>query len=90
MGFQKMACICCRFAAPVILGHTRLILYVNIHIYLIVFIVNTLFIFFFTTLPAFLRAILLILDKLPSPKGIVRSAQDPTDQQLPAAACVTG
>jgi hypothetical protein len=34
--------------------------------------------------------ILLILDKFPSPKGIVRSAQDLTDQRVPAAACVTG
>jgi len=52
--------------------------------------VYTLFIFFFRTVPAILGPILFILDKFPSPKGIVRSAQDLTDQQVPAAACVTG
>jgi len=33
--------------------------------------------------------ILLVLDKLTSPGRFVRSAQDLTDQQVPAAACVT-
>jgi hypothetical protein len=33
---------------------------------------------------------LLMLDKLTSPKGIVRSAKNLTDQQVPAATCVKG
>jgi hypothetical protein len=52
--------------------------------------VNTFFIFFLKTVREILGPILLILDKLPSPKGIVPSAQDLTDQQVPAAACVAG
>jgi len=47
------------------------------------------FLFFFKTVQVILGSILLILDKLTSPKGIVRSAQNLPDQQVPAASCVT-
>jgi len=56
----------------------------------LVFIVKILLRFFFKTVRAILAPILLILDKLTSPKGIVHLAQDLTDQQVTAAACVTG
>jgi hypothetical protein len=52
--------------------------------------VNTFFIFFLKTVRVILGPILLILDNLMLPQGIVRSAQNLTDQKVPAAACVTG
>jgi len=51
--------------------------------------VKLLFRFFFKTVRVILGSILLILDKLTSPKRFVRSVQNLTDQQVPAAACVT-
>ena len=59
-------------------------------VFLLLYIVNILFRFFSKTVRAILGPIFLILDKLTSPRSFVRSAQDLTDQQVPAAACLTG